>query len=104
MAQCNSFADNIKHIIEKGLRVRMRKKRDIKMAITQNGLNGRLRVLVVSDYFRRKSFFDRVELISNLLNESDLAPKQRFQVGPIVPLTESEAERMGALSEVMRDA
>jgi len=81
----------------------MRKERDIKMAITSNGLNGRLRVLVVSDFFRRKSFFDRIDLISNILNESDLMTKQRFQVGPIVPLTEDEAERIGALSEVIRE-
>ena len=103
MARHNLFVNDIKRIIEDGLRARMRKKHDIKMAITSNGLNSRLRVLVVSDYFRRKSFFDRVDLISNLLNESDLTPKQRFQVGPIVPLTEREAEKIGALSEVMHD-
>lgn len=104
MARCNFFADDVRRVIEEGLRARMRKKRDIKMAITPSGLNGRLRVLVVSDYFRRKSFFDRVDLISNLLNASGLTPKQRFQIGPIVPLTEHEAERIGALSEVMRDS
>jgi len=104
MAQSDLFANDVRRVIEEGLRAHMRKKCDIKMAITPNGLNGRLRVLVISDYFHRKSFFDRIDIISNLLNESCLTPKQRFQVGPIVPLTEREAEKIGALSEVMRDA
>ena len=101
MARRNLFADDVRRIIKDRLCARMRKKRDIKMAITPSGLNGRLRLLVVSDYFSRKSFFDRIDLISDLLNESGLTPKQRVQVGPIVPLTEREAERIGALSEVM---
>ena len=101
MDRRNLFAEDVRHIIEEGLRARMRRKRDIKMAITLSDLDGRLRILVVSDCFHRKSFFDRVDLISKLLEEAGLTPKQRFQVGPIVPLTEREAERMGALSEVM---
>jgi hypothetical protein len=103
MAQCNLFADDVRRVIEEGLRARMRKKRDIKMAITPNDSDGRLRILVVSDYFNRKSFFDRIDLISNLLNSAGLTPRQRLQVGPIVPLTEREAEKIGALSEVRHD-
>ncbi|MBI1927000.1 hypothetical protein HYR99_22505 [Candidatus Poribacteria bacterium] len=101
MDRRNFLAEDVRRIIEEGLHARMRKKRDIKMAITSSDLDGRLRVLVVSDCFRRKSFFDRVDLISQLLEEAGFTPKQRLQVGPIVPLTEREAERTGALSEVM---
>ena len=101
MAQRNLFAEDIRRVIEEGLRARMRKQYDIKMAITPSDLDGRLRLLVVSDCFRRKSFFNRLDLISQLLEEAGLTPKQRLQVGPIVPLTEREAEKMGALGEVM---
>ncbi|MFQ6115813.1 MAG: hypothetical protein ACE5NG_17270 [bacterium] len=103
MVRRNLFADDVRRVIEDGLHARMRKKREIKMAITPSDLDGRLRVLVVSDYFRRKSFFDRIDLISNLLNSAGFTPKKRQKVGPIVPLTEREASMMGALSEVRRE-
>ena len=101
MAEHHFFAEDVRHVIEEGLRARMKKKRNIKMAITSNELDGRLRILVISDCFHRKNFFDRIDLISKLLKEAGLTSKQRLQVGPIVPLTEHEAEKMGALSEVI---
>jgi hypothetical protein len=101
MAQYNLIGEDIKHPIEDGLRAYKKKKHDIKMAITSNGVEGRFRVLVVIDHFSRMIFFDRINLVSQRLEEAGFTSKQLLRIGPIVPLTEHEAEEMGALFEIM---
>lgn len=94
MARRNAFAQKVKGLLTKGLRERIPDKHHFRIHIEPTGYEDDVRAVVISDYFRRKDFFERVDFISDLLREEGLTNYELLKAIKL-GLTEREAEKLG---------
>ena len=101
MDRHNNFAQAVKQVLGQALRERIPDKYPLQLEVVpKEGHEELVDLFIVTDYFKRLTFFKRVDFVGAIL-DSRFSPSDALRA-TIFPFTLREAERLGITTQLVQ--